>query len=118
MDQVRTPSDQTLARLDRAGRRRSRQYLNDRVLDRESVDELLSIGELPKLANIKLFLVQVWPQFGHGGQDEECDQRQKAERAVYLKNPTLSLHLASRPAHPTGKITSLKLACYPTKMWR
>jgi hypothetical protein len=50
MDQVRTPSDQTLARLDRAGRRRSRQYLSDRVLDRESVDELLRVGELLKLA--------------------------------------------------------------------
>jgi hypothetical protein len=66
MDQVRTPLDQTLALLDRAGRRRSRQYLNDRVPDRE----------------IKPFLVQVWPKFGPRGQDEECDQRQKAERAV------------------------------------
>ncbi len=89
MDQVRTPSDQTLALLDRAGRRRSRQYLNDRVLDRESVDELLRVRELLKLlkcADINCFLVQVWPEFGHRGQIEECDQRQNTNRAVYLKN--------------------------------
>jgi hypothetical protein len=58
MDPVRTPLDQTLALLDRSER----------------------------CADINRFLVQVWPQSGRRGQDEECDQRQKAERAVYLKN--------------------------------
>jgi hypothetical protein len=62
MDPVRTPLDQTLALLDRSGRRRSERMFNDRVLDRESVAELLRARELPKLlkcAGINRFLVQV-----------------------------------------------------------
>jgi hypothetical protein len=89
MHPVRMPLDQTLALLDRSGRRRAGQYPNDRVLDRESVHELLRVRELLKhlnCADINRFLVQVWPQFGRRGQDEECDQRQNNERAVYLKN--------------------------------
>jgi hypothetical protein len=105
MDPVRTPLDQTLALLDRPERCRSGQYLNDRVLDRERVDELLRVRELLKLLNcadINRFLVQVWAQFGRRGQDEECNQRQKAERAVYLKNrryhlaPSLSSRTPNR----------------------
>jgi hypothetical protein len=91
MDPVRTPLDQTLALLDLSERRRS-------VPDRESVDELLRVRERLKLLNcadINCFLVQVWPQFGRRGQDEECDQRQKAERAVYLQNRRH--HLGSGP---------------------
>jgi hypothetical protein len=41
MDLMRTPLDQTLALLDRSGRRWSERMFNDRVLDRESVAELL-----------------------------------------------------------------------------
>ena len=62
MDLVRTPLDQTLALLDRSGRRWSERMFNDRVLDRESVAELLRVRELPKLlkcAGINRFLVQV-----------------------------------------------------------
>jgi hypothetical protein len=62
MDPVRTPLDQTLALLDRSGRRRSERVFNDRVLDRESVAELLRARELPKLlkcADINRFLVPV-----------------------------------------------------------
>jgi hypothetical protein len=62
MDPVRTPLDQTLALLDRSGRRWSERMFNDRVLDRESVAELLRARELPKLlkcAGINRFLVQV-----------------------------------------------------------
>ena len=61
MDPVRTPFDQTLALLDRSGWRRSARVFNDRVLDRETVDELLRARELPKLlkcAGINRFLVQ------------------------------------------------------------
>jgi hypothetical protein len=89
MEQVRAHSDRTLALLYRTGWRRPGRIFNDRGIDREGVagrlrpDEFL---ELLKLDEIKLFLVQVRSQFGDRGQDEECEQRQKAERAVYLKN--------------------------------
>ena len=62
MDLVRTPLDQTLALLDRSGRRRSGRVFNDRVLDRESVAGLLKARELRNLlkcADINRFLVPV-----------------------------------------------------------
>jgi hypothetical protein len=66
MDQAGALLDRTLAPLDRVGRRGWSQYLEGRNLNRD----------------IKPFLVQVWPQFGSRGQDEESNQRQKAERGV------------------------------------
>ena len=59
---VRMPLDQTLALLDRSGWRRSGRVFNDRVLDRESVAELLRARELRNLlkcADINRLLVQV-----------------------------------------------------------
>ena len=81
MDRVWTALE-TLARLERSGRRRSERMFNDRVRDREGVDELLRARKLLKRADIKRFLVQVRSQFGHRGQDEECGQREKTKRAV------------------------------------
>ena len=107
MDQERPPSNQMLAQLNRAGRRRPGQSRDDEALGWESVDELRRARELLKLAPIEFFLVKVWLvqvglQFGHRGQKEECDQRQKAECAVYLENqryhftPSLSSRMPNR----------------------
>jgi hypothetical protein len=100
MDRGRTALE-TLARLDRSGRRRPGRVFDDRVRDREGVAELLRARKLLKRADIKRFLVQVRSQFGHRGPDEECDQREKTKRAVQLKNqrchsiPGLSGHAYS-----------------------
>jgi hypothetical protein len=62
MDLVRTPLDQTLALLDRSGRRRSGRVFNDRVLDRESVagcSKPRELRNLLKCADINRFLVPV-----------------------------------------------------------
>jgi hypothetical protein len=86
MEMVRAPSDQTLALLYRAGRRPTGWLFDYRRLDRESVTRPLRVHRLLKLGEIKLLLDQVRPQLGHRRQDEERDPREKAKRAIGLKN--------------------------------
>ena len=101
MEQVRAHTDRRLALLYRTGWRRPGRIFNDRGIDREGVARLLrpdEFLELLKLDEIKLFLVQVRSQFCHRGQDQECDQRQNTEGAIYLKNQRY--HLAPSPLVP------------------
>jgi hypothetical protein len=89
MEQVRAHPDRTLALLYRTGWRRPERLFDDRRLERENIVRPLRVDELLKLLKldeIKLFLLQVRSQFGHRGQDEERDQREKTNRAVYLKH--------------------------------
>jgi hypothetical protein len=86
MYQERAPWDLALALLDRAGRLRPECLFDDRRLERERTLRPLRVGELLKVDEIQLFLVQVRSQLRHRGQDQECDQRENTERATYLKN--------------------------------
>jgi hypothetical protein len=86
MDQVRMPVDQTLGLLDWTGWRRHGLIFNDGGIDLEGVAGLLTADELLKLLKLDEILVQVRSQLCHRGQHQECDQRKKTERAVYLKN--------------------------------
>jgi hypothetical protein len=103
MEQVRAQSDQTLALLYRTGWRRPERLFDDRRLERENIVRPLRVDELFKLLKldeIKLFLLQVRSQFGHRSQDEERDQCDKTNRAIYLKNeryhPTTWFRIPSR----------------------
>ena len=63
---------------------------------------LFAAGEFPKLfelVEIKLRPVQVWPQFGDAGQDEEGDQREKTQRAVCLQNQRYHPNFLHAPRH-------------------
>jgi hypothetical protein len=85
MDQVRTAVDQTLGLLYRTGWRRPGLIFNDRGIDLEGIAGLLTADELLKLLKLDEILVQVRSQLCCRGQDQECDQREKTHRAVYLK---------------------------------
>src|SRR5580698_1483452 len=90
MEQVRTPSHwtSTLALSYRTGHGRPGGLIDDRGLDRERAARPLRTCELLKLLKldeIRLFLVQVRPQFGHGCPGEKHGQREKTERAIGLK---------------------------------
>jgi hypothetical protein len=106
MDQVRMPVDQTLGLLDWTGWRRPGLIFNDRGIDLEGVAGLLSADELLKIEEI---LVQVRSQFCHRGQDQECDQRENTDRAVYLKNQRHHLAPGLSVLMPIGKMTGFKL---------
>jgi hypothetical protein len=113
MDQVWMPVDQTLGLLYRTGWRRPGLIFNDRGIDLEGVAGLLSADELLKLEEI---LVQVRSQFCHRGQDQECNQRENTDRAVYLKNQRHHLAPGLSVLMPIGNMTGFKLVYYPIQM--
>jgi hypothetical protein len=116
MDQVRTPLDQTLGLPYRTGWRRPGLIFDDRAIDLEGVAGLLSTDERLKLFKLEEILVQVRSQFCHRGQDQECDQRENTDRAVYLKNQRHHLAPGLSGLMPIGKMTGLKLAYYPIQI--
>jgi hypothetical protein len=123
MEEVLARWDRTFAPLYRAGRRRPERLFDDRRLKRESIVRPVKIDELLKLLKldeIKLFLVQVRSQFGHRSQDEERDQCDKTNRAIYLKNeryhPTTWFRIPS--LMPNRYNNRSEIDSVLTKMWR